>query len=61
MNADKFIVTLTADLFDGQGASKYRDIGLTIGTLARGVKPFASGLDLRKRVQFDLGLGFGWR
>lgn len=30
MSAGKFIVTLTADLFDDQGAAKYRDIGLSV-------------------------------
>lgn len=29
MSARKFIVTLTADLYDSTGASKYRDIGLS--------------------------------
>ena len=30
MNAGKFIVTLTADFYDSKGASKYRDIGLSL-------------------------------
>ena len=30
MNAGKFIVTLTADFYDSKGASKYRDIGLSV-------------------------------
>ena len=30
MSGGKFIVTLTADFYDGTGASKYRDIGLSV-------------------------------
>lgn len=30
MSAEKFIVTLTADFYDSNGASKYRDIGLSV-------------------------------
>ena len=30
MNAPKFIVALTGDFYDGAGAPKYRDIGLSL-------------------------------
>lgn len=30
MNAEKFVVALTADFYDGNGAPKYRDLGLSV-------------------------------
>src|SRR3954462_13955898 len=30
VNAEKFVVTLTADFYDGNGAPKYRDLGLSV-------------------------------
>jgi len=30
VNAEKFVVALTADFYDGNGASKYRDLGLSV-------------------------------
>jgi len=30
MNAEKFVVALTADFYDGDGAPKYRDLGLSV-------------------------------
>jgi phosphoglycerate dehydrogenase-like enzyme len=30
VNADKFVVALTADFYDGNGAPKYRDLGLSV-------------------------------
>ena len=30
MDAEKFVVALTADFYDGNGAPKYRDLGLSV-------------------------------
>jgi len=30
VNAEKFVVALTADFYDGTGAPKYRDLGLSV-------------------------------